>query len=58
MSMQLKQVIPLTPSQRAQKLGLPSSRFQGKTMGDNALEAIEKVKKRDRSGHKVTHLLL
>lgn len=56
--MQLKQVIPLTPSQRAQKLGLPSSRFQGKTMGDNALEAIEKVKKRDRSGHKVTHLLL
>ena len=51
--MHLNSITPKTPSQRAKKLGLSSSRFLGSSMSANSREAIEFIKKKDRSDNKV-----
>ena len=39
-----------TGEKLAEKLGIKSSRFRNKKISENALEEIEKAKKKDRSG--------
>lgn len=51
--MQLNSITPLTPSEKATKLGLSSSRFHASSISDNARDIIEGIKKKDRSDNKV-----
>ena len=51
--MHLNSITPLTPSEKATKLGLTSSRFHASSISDNARDIIEDIKKKDRSDNKV-----
>ena len=51
--MRLREIVPLTPQERAERLGLDPSCFQRGKMSEEAESAVNYIKRKDRSDYKV-----
>lgn len=51
--MRLREIVPLTPQERAERLGLDPASFPKEKMNEEAESAVNYIKRKDRSDYKV-----